>query len=51
VLAHVGYLAADIRREVAHRTLPACQRLEDAQALRVRERTADGRDSKPLVLG
>jgi hypothetical protein len=43
VLAHVGYLTADPRAEVADRELTDGERLEDAQALGVREGSTDGR--------
>ena len=43
VLAHVGYLAADPEAEVADRELAHGERLEDAQALRIRQRSTDGR--------
>ena len=42
MLAHVGYLAADPQAEVADRELTDGERLEDAQALWVRQRSTDG---------
>ena len=42
VLAHVGDLTADTKAEVAHRELADGERLEDTQALRIRERATDG---------
>ena len=41
VLAHVGHLAADPTAEVAHRELADGERLEDTQALGVREGPTD----------
>ena len=49
MLAHVGHLAADIARELAHGPFPRSQRLEDAQPLRIGEGATDG--GEPLSLG
>ena len=51
MLAHVGDLAADPVAEVAHRELADGERLEDAQALRIRERTTDRGIALSLGLG
>jgi hypothetical protein len=51
VLAHVGDLAAHLKAEVAHRELADGERLEDAQALRVRERATDGGVPLSIELG
>ncbi len=49
MLAHVGNLAADPKAEVADRELTDGERLEDAQALGIRERPTDG--GVPLAIG
>jgi hypothetical protein len=51
VLAHVGHLTADPGAEVADRELADSERLEDAQALGVRERSTDGGVALAIGLG
>ena len=51
VLAHVGHLAADSRREVAHGDLAGRQRLEDAEALRIGQGSSDGGVALTVELG
>ena len=51
MLAHVGDLAADPGDEVADRELADGERLEDAQPLRVRQRTTDAAYRSSIGLG
>jgi hypothetical protein len=51
VLAHVGDLAADPGAEVADRELTDGERLEDAQALGIREGSTDGGIALAIGLG
>src|SRR5688572_22700260 len=51
VLAHVGDLAADPGAEVADRELTDGERLEDAQALGIREGSTDGGVALAIGLG
>ena len=51
MLAHVGHLAADPGAEVADRELADGERLEDAQALGIRESATDGGVPLPIDLG
>src|SRR5688572_27574329 len=50
MLAHVGHLAADPGAEVADRELADRERLEDAQALGIREGSTDGGIALPIDL-
>ena len=48
MLAHIGDLAADPFAQVRHRELADGKQFEDAQALRVRQRAADGRIARSV---
>jgi hypothetical protein len=51
VLAHVGNLAADPAAEVADRELAKGKRLEDTQALGIRQCPTDGGVALAIILG